>query len=117
MRGAWGGGPRAVGGASGGWGLMRGIGGRACHGWRTGQILQLRADAHVMSECSDQAKVEIRGPGGCEQPRRYRMASGNGARISPSSVPRTITQFGIGAFVLESYRGHAIDLEPTFVCP
>jgi len=95
----------------------RGIGGRACHGWRTGQILQLRADAHVMSECSDQAKVEIRGPGGCEQPRRYRMASGNGARIAPSSMRMTITQIGTGAFVLESGRGHAIDLEPTFVCP
>jgi hypothetical protein len=45
------------------------------------------------------------------------MASGNGARIAPSSVPMTITQIGIGAFVLESGRGHAIDLKPTFVCP
>ena len=45
------------------------------------------------------------------------MASGNGARIAPSSVPMTITQFGTGAFVLESGRGHAIDLEPAFVYP
>jgi hypothetical protein len=34
-----------------------GIWGGACHGWRMGQILQLRADAHVMSECSDQEEV------------------------------------------------------------
>ena len=117
---------------------MRGIGGRACHGWRMGQILQLRADAHVMSECSDQEEAppvvtlwgrqrsreellaragrleqmagmrlvdggdgaergvrllgcttgaglgfEIPRTGRCEHPRRYRMASGNGARIVP----------------------------------
>ena len=44
-------------------GADAGIVGRACQGWRMGQILQLRADAHVMSECSDQAKVEIRRTG------------------------------------------------------
>jgi hypothetical protein len=33
------------------------MGREACHGWRVGQILQLRADAHVMSECSDQEEV------------------------------------------------------------
>jgi hypothetical protein len=41
------------------------------------------------------------------------MASGNGARIAPSSVPVRITQIGIGEFVLEPGGGHAIDLEPT----
>ena len=45
------------------------------------------------------------------------MASGNGARIAPSSVPMTITQIGAGAFVLEAVGGHAIDLEPTYVYP
>jgi hypothetical protein len=41
------------------------------------------------------------------------MASGNGARIAPSSVPVTITQIGSGEFVLEPGGGHATDLEPT----
>ena len=45
------------------------------------------------------------------------MASGNGARIAPSSVTMTITQIGAGAFVLEPGAGHAIDLEPTYVYP
>ena len=45
------------------------------------------------------------------------MASGNGARIAPPSVPMTITQIGAGEFVLESGCGHAIDLEPTYVYP
>ena len=31
--------------------------GGACHGWQLGQILHLRADAHVMSECSDQEEA------------------------------------------------------------
>ena len=45
------------------------------------------------------------------------MASGNGARIVPPSVPMTITRIGGGGFVLEPGRGHAIDLEPTSVYP
>jgi hypothetical protein len=45
------------------------------------------------------------------------MASGNGARIVPPSALMTITQIGAGAFVLEPARGHAIDLEPTYVYP
>ena len=55
------------------------------------------------------------------------MASGNGARIVPPSVPMTITQIGAGELVLEPGRGHAIDLspgrghaidvEPTYVYP
>jgi hypothetical protein len=45
------------------------------------------------------------------------MASGNGARIVPPTVPMTITQIGTGEFVLESGCGHAIDLEPTYVYP
>ncbi|HEY2763697.1 MAG TPA: hypothetical protein VGJ13_06745 [Pseudonocardiaceae bacterium] len=45
------------------------------------------------------------------------MASGNGVRIVPSSVPMTITQIGTGEFVLESGSGHAIDLEPTYGYP
>ena len=55
------------------------------------------------------------------------MASGNGARIAPPSVPMTITQIGAGELVLEPGRGHAIDLppgrghaidlEPTYVYP
>ena len=45
------------------------------------------------------------------------MASGNGARIVPPSVPMTITQTGAGEFALDSGGGHAIDLEPTCVYP
>jgi hypothetical protein len=45
------------------------------------------------------------------------MASGNGARIAPSSVPMTITQIGAGAFAPGPGGGHAIDLEPTDVYP
>ena len=45
------------------------------------------------------------------------MASGNRARIVPPAVPITITQIGDGEFVLEPGRGHAIDLEPTYVYP
>ena len=71
-----------------------------------------------MSECSDQAKVEIRRTGRLRAtPRRYRMASGNGVRIVPPSVPMTITPIGAGEFVLDSGRGHGIDLEPTDVYP
>ena len=70
-----------------------------------------------MSECSDQAEVEILRTGGCEHPRRYRMASGSGARIVPPTVTMTITQIGAGEVVLESGSGHATDLEPTYVYP
>jgi hypothetical protein len=70
-----------------------------------------------MSECSDQAEVEIPQTGSCEHPRRYRMASGSGARIVPPAVPMTITQTGAGEVVLESGSGHATDLEPTYVYP
>jgi hypothetical protein len=45
------------------------------------------------------------------------MASGNGVRIVPPSVPMTITPIGPGRFVLDSGRGHGIDLEPTDVYP
>ena len=45
------------------------------------------------------------------------MASGIGAQIAPSSVPMTITRIGVGEFVLEPGRGHAIDPEPTSVYP
>lgn len=45
------------------------------------------------------------------------MASGNGARIVPPSVPATITQIVAEELVLESGSGHAIDLEPTYVYP
>ena len=45
------------------------------------------------------------------------MASGNGARIAPSSVPVTIMQIGIGEFVLEAGGGNAIDPEPTYLYP
>jgi hypothetical protein len=45
------------------------------------------------------------------------MASGNGVRIVPPSVPMTITPIGAGQFVVEPGRGHAIDLEPADVYP
>jgi hypothetical protein len=45
------------------------------------------------------------------------MAGGNGARIVPPAVPMTITRIGAGELVLESGRRHAIDPEPTSVCP
>ena len=44
-------------GTPGGRALTWGIAGRGCHGWQRGQILQLRADAQVMSECSDREEA------------------------------------------------------------
>jgi hypothetical protein len=102
-----------------------------------GRYCKLRADAHVLSECSDQEVPPVvtlwdgSGAGrscspawagwnrwpGYAPPRRYRMASGNGARIGPAAVPMTITRIGAGELVLETGRGHAIDPEPTSVYP
>jgi hypothetical protein len=45
------------------------------------------------------------------------MASGNGVRIVPPSVPMTITPIGAGEFVPGSGSGHGIDLEPADVYP
>lgn len=103
-----------------------------------GRYCKLRADAHGMSECSGQDEVppvvtfwgrqwsreeRLAGVGRLDQvarirtPRRYRMASGNGARMVPPAVPMTIAWIGAGEFVLEPGRGHAIDPEPTSVYP
>src|SRR5260370_4717034 len=50
-----------------------------------------------MSGCSDTGAAA-----GGEHPRRYRMASGHGARIVPPAVPMTITQIAVVVADIES---------------
>src|SRR5260370_18605240 len=50
-----------------------------------------------MSGCSDTGAAA-----GGEHPRRYRMASGPGARIVPPAVPMTITQIAVVVADIES---------------
>src|SRR5260370_1925256 len=50
-----------------------------------------------MSGCSDTGAAA-----GGEHPRRYRMASGHGARIVPPAVPMTITQIAVVVADMES---------------